>query len=310
MKVVFAGTPDFATEALAAILASEHRVSLALTQPDRAAGRGLRFIPSPVKALAKRHGVPTFQPDNLKSQPAQEVLRAVAPDVMVIAAYGLILPPAVLSIPRLGCINIHASLLPRWRGAAPIQRAILAGDRESGITIMRMDPGLDTGPMLMRESVPIESVETGGSLHDKLAALGARLIVAALDALERGTLAETPQPAEGVTYAAKINKSEARIDWSEDAVSVGRKVRAFVPYPIAQTTLSGESIKVWRTRVETRQGEAAPAEILHAADDGIAVACGTGAIVITELQRAGGRRLPTADFLRGFKLAPGQRFAT
>ncbi len=247
MRLVFAGTPDFAAAALQALLAAGHEVLLVLTQPDRPAGRGMTLQASPVKQLALQHGLPLHQPSSLKSEEARQPILEARPDVMVVAAYGLILPQAVLDIPRLGCLNIHASLLPRWRGAAPIQRALLAGDAETGVTIMRMEAGLDTGPMLLKESLPIAATETAGTLHDKLAALGARLIVEALRRMEDGALPSQIQPTEGVTYAAKLDKSEAALDWRQPAVQLDRAVRAFNPFPGATAQLDGQVIKVWAT---------------------------------------------------------------
>mgnify|MGYP001010820867 CR=1 FL=1 len=307
MRVVFAGTPAFAAQALAAILADGNEVVLVLTQPDRPAGRGMSLQASPVKQLALQHGLPVHQPSSLKSEEACQPIIEARPDVMVVAAYGLILPQAALDIPRLGCLNIHASLLPRWRGAAPIQRAILAGDAKTGVTIMRMEAGLDSGPMLLKESLPIADTETAGTLHDKLAALGARLIVEALPKLERGELPGDIQPEEGVTYAAKLEKAEAALDWRRPALLLDRAVRAFNPFPGATAQMDGQIIKIWRVAAVPGTGE--PGTVLAAGADGIVVACGEGALCLTELQKAGGKRLPAADFLRGFALKPGQRFA-
>lgn len=307
MRVVLAGTSAFAVPALEALIAAGHGVLLALTQPDRPAGRGLVAARSAVKQTAERHGVPVFQPTSLKDAAAQARLREAQPDVLVVAAYGLLLPQAVLDIPPRGAVNIHASLLPRWRGAAPIQRALLAGDRATGVCIMQMDAGLDTGPILMREALAIGPGDTGGSLHDKLAALGARLIVAALDGLERGTLRPTPQPADGVTYAHKIDKAEARIDWERSAAEIERHVRAFNPVPGSATRLRGDEVKVWQATLLECAG-APPGTVLRVGREGIDVACGEAAVRLTELQRAGGKRLPADAFLRGFQLAPGDRF--
>ena len=306
MRVVFAGTPEFAATALQAILAAGHSVLLVLTQPDRPAGRGMSLKHSPVKRLALQHGLAVHQPSSLKMEEARLPILQARPDVMVVAAYGLILPQAVLDIPPLGCLNIHASLLPRWRGAAPIQRALLAGDAETGVTIMRMDAGLDTGPMLLRESLPIAATDTAGTLHDKLAVLGAHLIVEALGRLERGNLLAENQPAEGVAYAAKLDKAEAALDWRLPAAQLDRAVRAFDPFPGATARFDGQLIKVWRAEPVAAGGEAG--RILAAGSEGIVVACGAGALRLTELQKAGGRRQAVADFLRGFTLAPGQRF--
>jgi methionyl-tRNA formyltransferase len=306
MRIVFAGTPDFAVPALEAVVAAGHQVLAAITQPDRPAGRGLAAAASPVKQAASRLGIPVLQPASLKTTQAQEEIRGLAPDVLVVAAYGLILPQSVLDLPRLGAINIHASLLPRWRGAAPIHRALLAGDRETGISIMRMEAGLDTGPVLLREAVTILPDDTAGTLHDRLAALGARLVVAALDGLARGTLTATPQPAVGVTYAAKLEKHEARIDWARPAADIERQVRAFNPFPGATARVRGAEVKIWRTAVADGAGE--PGAVLATGHGGITVGCGAGALRLEELQRAGGRRLAAREFLRGFPLAAGERF--
>ena len=294
MKLIFAGTPEFAAHALHAILSAGHQVALVLTQPDRPSGRGMGLRASPVKQLALERGIEVFQPMSLRDAAVQERLRAVAADAMVVAAYGLILPQVVLDLPRFGCLNIHASLLPRWRGAAPIQRAILAGDAESGVCIMQMEAGLDTGPVLLSAALPIAADETAGSLHDRLAELGAGLIVAALEKLP---LAPTPQADCGVTYAAKIEKSEAMLDWNQSAQQLARQVRAFNPFPGALATLGQLSVKVWRASAEA--GEGSPGTILAGDRAGILVACGEGALRLAELQKAGGKRLSAAQFLAG-----------
>ena len=306
MKLIFAGTPDFAARALSALLGSRHTLKLVLTQPERPSGRGLKAHPSPVKRLALEHAIPIAQPATLKDQAAQDLMRGVGAELIVVAAYGLILPPSVLAIPRLGAINIHASLLPRWRGAAPIHRALLAGDSQTGVCIMKMDPGLDTGPVLLRRSIPIHDEDTAQTLHERLADLGAELILCALDDLERGAAEFSPQPAQGVRYAAKIERAEAHVDWSLPASEISRKVRAFDPHPGAVSTLRGQSVKIWRG-VATRQG-GIPGTVLEAQPQGIVVACGEGSLTIRELQRAGGKRLNAAEFLRGYPLAPGERF--
>ncbi|MBZ0133832.1 MAG: methionyl-tRNA formyltransferase [Rhodocyclaceae bacterium] len=307
MRVVFAGTPEFAATALQAVLAAGHDVPLVLTQPDRPAGRGMAMQASAVKQLALKQGLPLHQPSSLKSGESRQPILDARADVMVVAAYGLILPQAALDIPRLGCVNIHASLLPRWRGAAPIQRAILAGDSETGVTIMRMEAGLDTGPMLLRESLAIAEGDTAATLHDKLAELGARLIVEALPRLERGELAGEIQPSDGVSYAPKLEKAEAALDWRRPAVELDRAVRAFNPFPGAFGQVDGQVIKVWRA--ERVSGQGVPGIVLAAGADGIVVACGEGALCLTELQKSGGKRLAAADFLHGFPLKPGQRLA-
>ena len=305
MKVAFAGTPEFAAAALEAILAAGFDVPLVLTQPDRPAGRGMQLQPSPVKRVALAAGIPVHQPEKLRTPEQQAPLAAVQADVLVVAAYGIILPQAVLDLPRHGCLNIHASLLPRWRGAAPIHRAIQAGDAETGITIMQMDAGLDTGPMLLSRAEAIHADDTTGSLHDRLALLGAEMIVEALRALPGG-LTATPQPADGVTYAAKIGKAEANVDWSRPAAEIERAIRAFNPFPGAVATLQQTPVKLWRARAIDASGT--PGEVLLAEGAGVIVACGEGALCITELQKPGGKRLPAADFLRGMPIAAGSRF--
>jgi len=312
IRAAFAGTPEFARAALQALHAAGYDVPLVLTQPDRPAGRGMKLHASPVKQWAQAHGVPVAQPRSLRldgkypedAAAAQDALRAARPDVLVVAAYGLILPQWVLDLPRLGCLNIHASLLPRWRGAAPIHRAIEAGDAETGVTIMQMDAGLDTGAMLLAEALPIAPRETTGTLHDQLAALGGRLIVQALALAARGELRATPQPAEGVSYAHKIDKHEAAIDWSLPAEVIERRIRAFDPFPGASGVLGGEAVKLWRSEISSCQctPDARPGRILLVNDEGVTVACGQGALTLTELQRPGGKRLPVREFLRGFPL--------
>ncbi len=306
MNLVFAGTPEFAATALAALLRSRHRVALVLTQPDRPAGRGLKPAPSPVKRLAGEAGLLVLQPQTLRDEGVRQALVEAAPDVLVVAAYGLLLPRGVLEIPRHGCVNIHASLLPRWRGAAPIVRALLAGDGQTGITIMRMDEGLDTGPVLLQRALPIAPDDTAGSLTSKLAALGAQCIVEALDALEAGRLSARPQEETGACYAPKIAREEAVIDWSRDAAFIDRQVRAFNPHPGATTSARGTALKVWRARPVDATG-GGPGQVLQAGAEGLVVGCGTGALRILELQRPGGRCLPAAEFLRGFPLQPGER---
>ena len=305
MRLVFAGTPDFAVPALDA-LAARHTIAAVYSQPDRPAGRGRQLQPPPVARRARELGLPLRQPLRLDAAET-DALRALAPDAMVVVAYGLILPPAVLAAPRLGCFNIHASLLPRWRGAAPIQRAILAGDRETGITIMRMDAGLDTGPMLLQEKLPIAGDATTADLHDALAPLGAELMLRALDALARGALPESAQPSEGVTYAKKISKEEARLDWSRPAEELARAVRAYNPAPVAWTELGEERIRIHRAHAEAAGGAAPAGSILDAGPGGIRVACGAGVLTLTELQRPGGRALPAAELARSWPLG-GQRF--
>lgn len=310
MRVGFAGTPGFAALALEAILAAGFEVRLVLTQPDRPKGRGLRAEPSPVKRLAVTRSLPVLQPASLKTDAARAPLLAIPLDVLVVAAYGLILPPAVLSWPAHGCINIHASLLPRWRGAAPIQRAIAAGDKATGVTIMQMDAGLDTGAMIERTTVPIAPRETAGTLHDKLAAAGARSVVAALTRLARaGVLAATPQPAAGATYAAKVERTDAAIDWSGSAEAIDRLIRAFDPVPGAATWLSGHGVKVWRADPIAQVSAAAAGTVVSAGKEGIDVACGQGVLRLREVQPASGKRMSAAAFAAGHGVVAGTRFA-
>ena len=317
MRLVFAGTPEFARVALERLHAAGFTVALVLTQPDRPAGRGMKLQPSPVKQFALEHHIPVAQPRSLRldgkypgdAALAREALQAARADAMVVAAYGLILPQWVLDTPRLGCLNIHASLLPRWRGAAPIHRAIEAGDAETGVTIMQMDAGLDTGDMLLEERVTIGPGDTTGSLHDQLAALGGRMVVEALELAACGGLHPRKQPDAGVTYARKIEKAEAAIAWSQPAEAIARRIRAFDPFPGASAQAGGETVKVWAARALPQDAAGAPAgTIVALGQHGITVACGQGQLEVTELQRPGGKRLPAADFLRGFPLQPGQRF--
>jgi len=306
VKLIFAGTPDFAACALSALLTSRHALALVLTQPDRPSGRGLKPHPGPVKRLALDHGIPIAQPTSLKAAEARDALRAAGADLLVVAAYGLLLPLSVLAIPRLGAINIHASLLPRWRGAAPIQRALLAGDRETGVCIMQMETGLDTGPVLLSASIPIRDEDNARTLHDRLADLGARLVLQALDEFERGAVVPRQQPAEGATYASKIDRTEVRIDWTRPAPEIWRKVRAFNPHPGAVSRLRDQELKIWKGVPALHSG--IPGTVLEVDSRGIVVACGDGSLRIEELQRAGGRRLSPAEFLRGHPLVRGERF--
>ncbi len=310
LRVAFAGTPEFAARALEAILAAGHQVALVLTQPDRPAGRGMKLTPSPVKELALERGIEVDQPEKLRTDEQRARLFACAPDVLVVAAYGLILPQAVLDLPRLGCINIHASLLPRWRGAAPIHRAIEAGDSETGITIMQMEAGLDTGPMLLKRSLPILPSDTTATLHDRLAVLGGESIVEALSALLGEGLTPTPQPAEGVTYAAKIGRAEAMVDWVRPAVDLERALRAFDPFPGLASSLRGTAVKFWSAELvdNAGDGDVEPGTILGADEAGVVIACGRGALRCTVLQRPGSKRLPAGEFLRGFAVSVGERF--
>ena len=307
MKVVFAGTPEFAAVALRALLDAGFEVPLVLTQPDRPAGRGMQLQASAVKQVAVAHGIDVLQPLSLRmdakdpqraseAKAAHERLLATEYDVMVVAAYGLILPRSTLDIKP--CINIHGSILPRWRGAAPIHRAIEAGDAETGVTIMEMEEGLDTGPMLLIERIAIDDTDTTGSLHDKLAALGGRMIVDALHKMAQGQLEAVPQPDEGVTYAAKIGKEEAKLDWTLPAAELARKVRAFNPFPGAHGQAGSTTVKIWQAQPVDGSGQ--PGQVLQADGQGIVVACGAGALRLTELQKPGGKRLAAAEFLKGF----------
>ncbi len=316
MRLVFAGTPVFAREALAALLKAGHEVGLVLTQPDRPAGRGLKLQASPVKQLALEHHIPIAQPRSLRldgrypedAQQARDLLHTCGAEAMVVAAYGLILPDWVLALPPKGCLNIHASLLPRWRGAAPIHRAIEAGDRESGITIMQMDAGLDTGDMLLVGREPIAPQDSTAALHDRLATLGGRLMVEALAQLD--VLPHTPQPADGVSYAHKIEKHEAPLDWRRDALSLARQVRAFDPFPGAQAQWGDDVLKIWQCEVtQAGAGSAAPGTVVAASPAGIDVVTGRGVLRILALQRAGGRRVSAADYLRGHPVRVGEAFS-
>ncbi len=316
MRVIFAGTPEFASIALAQLHAVGHEMVLVMTQPDRPAGRGMKLQASAVKQFALAHDIAVAQPRSLRldgkfpldAQAAQTAIAQAQADVMIVAAYGLILPQWVLDAPRHGCLNIHASLLPRWRGAAPIHRAIEAGDARTGVTIMQMDAGLDTGDMLLSQGLPIESTDTTAALHDKLADLGGRLIVQALTQV--GQFQPQVQPSEGVTYAHKIEKTEASVDWSWPAAVIARRVRAFDPFPgvscgMHNVTIA-ETVKLWQAQAEPRTSDLSPGTVLSADAQGLCVACGQGALRITQLQRPGGKRISAADFLRGFPLHPGQ----
>ena len=315
MKVIFAGTPEFAATALAAVHAAGFEIPLVLTQPDRPAGRGMQLHASAVKQFALQHGIPVAQPSSLRldgkypheAAAAHELLHATEHAVMVVAAYGLILPTSVLTIAPRGCLNIHGSLLPRWRGAAPIHRAIEAGDTETGITIMQMDEGLDTGAMLLKQAIPITADSTTGLLHDQLAALGASMIVSALQQLDHGQLLATPQPLEGVCYASKISKEEAALDFHQPAEVLARKIRAFFPFPGTHAQCAGTNIKIWAAvALPGETGSASAGQVLSAsAQEGIRIACGSGILQLTELQKPGGKRLPAAEFLQGYKLSPG-----
>ena len=316
MKVIFAGTPEFAATALAAIHAAGHEVVLVLTQPDRPSGRGMQLHPSAVKQFALDHAIPVAQPVSLRldgkypeqAEEAHKLLKATPHDVMVVAAYGLILPESVLSIPPLGCLNIHASLLPRWRGAAPIHRAIEAGDAQTGITIMQMDRGLDTGAMLLMESMPIAADDSTATLHDKLARLGGEMIVDTLQRLLDGSITASPQPDEGVNYAAKISKEEAALDFNLPAQLLAQKIRAFNPFPAASAVLNGVTLKIWRAEVVEKPISAQVGQLILK-DQQLIVACGEGALSLLELQKPGGKRLPAAEFLKGFTVGAQDFFA-
>ena len=305
MKVIFAGTPDFAAAALKAIAAAGFEIPLVLTQPDRPKGRGMQLAPSPVKQAALELGLRVAQPEKLRNNTeALQMLKEVEADVMVVAAYGLILPQDVLDTPKHGCLNIHASLLPRWRGAAPIQRAIEAGDAETGVCIMQMDIGLDTGDVVSEHRYTIQPTDTANEVHDALMNLGAAAIVADLQQLKtEGRLKSVKQPEEGVTYAQKLSKEEARVDWNESAAVIERKIRAFNPVPAAWVEYQGKPMKIWRAEVVAQQGRAG--EVLSCSADGLVVACGENALMITELQPSGSKRMPIAAFAAGHKIEVG-----
>ena len=306
MRVIFAGTPDFAASALAAVIEAGHEILVVLTQPDRPKGRGMKLTPSPVKTLALQHELPVWQPENLKDVAIQQQLRDLQADVMVVAAYGLLLPAVVLDIPQYGCLNIHASLLPRWRGAAPIQRAIEAGDAESGVCIMQMDVGLDTGDVLLSRSTPITEVTTAAQLHDDLAVIGAQAIVEALAELPE--LTAIPQPEAGVTYAQKLSTADAEIDWALGAKQIHAKIRALNPVPGAWSSLNEQLIKIWASKVLEQRSDAAIGSIVAADKQGIAVQTGAGVILITELQASGSKRMAAAAFVAGHADLMGQQF--
>jgi methionyl-tRNA formyltransferase len=306
MKIIFAGTPEFAVPALAALIDAGHQIVMVLTQPDRPAGRGMKLKASPVKVLAEQHQLNVFQPETLKDAAAQARIAEVSADVMIVAAYGLIIPTVVLNMPRSGCYNIHASLLPRWRGAAPIHRSLLAGDAETGVTIMEVVPALDAGAMVSKGVVKITDTDTTQSLHDALSATGAKLMVAAMATLEAdGVLPSTPQDESLVTYAHKLEKSEAAIDWQKTAVEISRQVRAFNPFPVAQSMLKGDVCRIWMATAQA--GKANTGEIVSL-QDGVLVGCGDGLLHITELQAPGGKRLGAQAFVQGHNLKVGDTF--
>ena len=302
-RIVYAGTPEFAVPALETLIASAHEVVAVYTQPDRPAGRGRRLQAGPVKRIAIEHGIPVEQPERLKPTEEQDRLREYRPDLMVVAAYGLILPQAVLDIPHHGCLNIHASLLPRWRGAAPIQRAILAGDAETGVTIMQMAAGLDTGDMLARHPCPIGPEDTAGTLQDRLALLGAEALLTTLGDLATGSLAPVPQDERLATYAAKLTKEEARIDWRQSAAAIDRAVRAYNPWPVAFTHMNGETLRIWEARPLAADANAEPGTVVAEGPEGINVATGAGLLRVLRLQLPGGKPLTAREFLNGRTLA-------
>lgn len=305
LKIVFAGTPEFAAEALTALVNSEHHVIAVYTQPDRPAGRGRKLKASPVKEVAEQQAIPVFQPQTLKNEDDQQQLRELNPDVMIVAAYGLLLPQSVLDIPKMGCLNIHASLLPRWRGAAPIQRAILAGDTESGITIMQMNAGLDTGDILSMTTCPIETNETGGSLHDKLATIGASSLLSTLDNLLAGNITPVKQDDSQATYAHKLDKQEARLNWNQSAIQLDRQIRAFNPWPVAFFMVDDQSVRVWNAEViyETQASSidtsSKPGTVLRADKKGIEIACGENTLRLLQLQPPGKKAMDVSSFLNG-----------
>ncbi|MFA6014682.1 MAG: methionyl-tRNA formyltransferase [Gallionellaceae bacterium] len=309
MKIIFAGTPHFAEAALKSLIEQGLEVVAVLTQPDRPAGRGMQLKPSPVKEYALQHNLEVLQPTTLKKPEIQQQLASYQADLMVVAAYGLILPKEVLQTPRLGCLNIHASLLPRWRGAAPIQRAILAGDSETGITIMQMDAGLDTGAMLLKKICVIDRADNASTLHDKLAVLGATSIVEALQLMQQGKLSGEVQDEQYATYAAKLSKEEALLDWTKSAEELGRAVRAYNPFPVANTMINAVPIKIWQAGVLAESG-GVPGEIRRIEKNALIVACGQGALSLEILQKPNSKMLPTAQFLQGFHLQAGDRFST
>lgn len=308
LKIIFAGTPDFAVPALAALIEAGHHLVLVLTQPDRPSGRGMKLKASPVKELALQHNIAVFQPETLKDVDTQTQLEKVKADVMIVAAYGLIIPTNVLQMPRLGCYNIHASLLPRWRGAAPIHRSLLAGDAETGVTIMEVVPALDAGAMVSKGVLPISQRDTSQSLHDALAKIGADLMVDAMQQLaDTGNLPSTMQDESLVTYAEKLQKAEARIDWTQTADLISRQVRAFNPFPVAHAILNGEVCRIWMATQSDVVSNVKPGTILDVGTN-IQVACGQGALIVEELQLPGGKRLKTKDFIAGQNLKVGQHF--
>ncbi|MFB2663094.1 methionyl-tRNA formyltransferase [Shewanella mangrovisoli] len=309
LNIIFAGTPDFAARHLQALINSHHNVIAVYTQPDRPAGRGKKLTASPVKELAVSHNIPVYQPGSLRKEPAQQELAALNADIMVVVAYGLILPKVVLDTPRLGCINVHGSILPRWRGAAPIQRALWAGDKETGVTIMQMDVGLDTGDMLLKTYLPIEDDDTSATLYEKLALQGPDALLQALEGLANGTLAAEKQDEALANYAEKLSKEEARLDWRKSATQLWQEVRAFNPWPVSYFEHQGNTIKVWQTQVSTTSSNAAPGTIISASKKGIEVATGDGVLTLLSMQLPGKKPLSVADILnaRGDWFTPNTR---
>jgi len=308
VRLVFAGTPAFAAPTLEALVAAGHSVVAVYTRPDRPAGRGRQVTPSPIKTLAAAYGLEVRQPDSLRD--GAPALAALRPDTMVVVAYGLILPPPILALPRLGCINVHASLLPRWRGAAPIARALEAGDAETGVSIMQMEAGLDTGPVYAQVRTPIRDDDTTASLETRLAQLGAELLIDTLGQLERGHASARPQDAAAACYAPKLQTAEAVIDWREAAAVLHRRIRAFNPRPVARTTLRGETVRIWDVAALATTGTGAPGTIVRSGPDAIDVGTGSGILTLTRLQAPGGKPLAARDFLNGRRLVPGDRFGT
>lgn len=302
LRIVFAGTPDFSVVALDALLANDFQVCAVYTQPDRPAGRGRKLTPSPVKQRALEHSIPVYQPASLKDPSAQQALAALAPDVMVVVAYGLLLPPEVLNIPRLGCLNIHASLLPRWRGAAPIQRAILAGDSESGVAIMQMNAGLDTGDVLAEARTPIRDDDTGGSLHDRLAVMGSELLIKVLEQLAQGKVTPTPQDDSQSCYAPKLEKAEAKLDWTKSATVLKRQVNAFNPWPVAFTHWGDKPLRIWQVAAEPGGSGHAPGSVIGTDRDGVRVATGEGVLVLKRVQMPGKKPMDVSDFINAHQL--------
>ncbi|BAV32352.1 methionyl-tRNA formyltransferase [Sulfuricaulis limicola] len=306
MNLIFAGTPIFAVPALEALLRAGHHIRAVYTQPDRPAGRGRKLAASPVKQCAQTHGIEIRQPEKISGE--EKILHADAPDAMIVIAYGLLLPPSILAIPRHGCINVHASLLPRWRGAAPIPRAIEAGDTETGVSIMQMEAGLDTGPVLAEARIPIHATDTAQTLHDRLAQLGAETLISTLDQLARGGVTPQPQDNAGACYAKKLSKEESHLDWTQPAAVLHRKLRALNPWPVASTHWRGKTLRLWEVApLDTRGGAGAPGTIVQADAAGIRVQAGNGMLTITRLQAEGGKILAAADFLNGHKPAIGDR---